>query len=50
MVDISGYIGFDIHTDSDTPWISVPALRIHKLRKDIRLCVQKGAIKARLFG
>ena len=43
------YIGFNIHTESDTPWITVPSSRIHKLKKDIRHCMKKGTIKARFL-
>lgn len=43
------FIGFNIHTDTDYPWIDVPSNRIYKLRKDIRYCLKKGTIKARFL-
>ena len=41
------FIGFNVHTDGENPWISIPKHRIHKLKKDIGQCLKKGSIKAR---
>ena len=43
------YIGFSIHTDGADPWITVPNIRIRKLKKDIRRCLNVGFIQARFL-